>query len=323
MSPQSHSASHAAPEDFDAVPTARPSTSTVILPAAQGAPMTRMLPRSLMAPAVIALLLWMIVPLAMTIYFSLVEYNLMDAGAHPFAGWSNFEYFLTDEDFWPAVWNTLVLIGSVIGITVVVGIAIALLINDPFPGQGLVRVLLISPFFVMPAVNALLWKHMMMNPIYGVLAQVWQFFGATPVDWLTDHPLFAIIVMLSWQWLPFACLIFITSLQSLDKEQMEAARMDNANPIQRFWFLILPHLGRPIAVVIMIEVIFLLSVFAEIVISTNGGPGNASTNLTYMIYKQSLMNFDVGVASAGALFAIVLANIVAIFLIRAIGKNLD
>ena len=276
-----------------------------------------------MAPAVATLFLWMIVPLLMTLYFSLVTYNLMQPGDRPFAGLGNFEYFVTDADFWPAVWNTLVLIGSVILITLVLGVLLALLVNEPFPGQGIVRVLLISPFFVMPAVNALLWKHMMMNPIYGVLAHVWRMFGAEPVDWLTDLPLFSVIVMVAWQWLPFACLIFITSLQSLDREQMEAARMDGATSVQRFFYLTLPHLGRPMAVVIMIEMIFLLSVFAEIAITTGGGPGNASTNLTYLIFKQSLLNFDVGVASAGALFAVVLANIVAFFLIRIIGKNLD
>ncbi|MBX3609396.1 MAG: sugar ABC transporter permease [Hydrogenophaga sp.] len=285
--------------------------------------MTRLLPRTLMAPAVIALLLWMLVPLLMTIWFSLVNYNLLQPGDHPFAGLANYEYFITDPDFWPAVSNTLLLIGSVIVITVVLGVLLALLVNDPFPGRGIVRVLLISPFFVMPAVNALLWKHMMMNPIYGVLANLWKFFGLTPVDWLTDVPLFSVIVMVAWQWLPFACLIFITSLQSLDREQMEAARMDGANAFQRFFYLTLPHLARPMAVVIMIEMIFLLSVFAEIAITTAGGPGNESTNLTYLIFKQSLMNFDVGVASAGALFAVVLANIVAVFLIRIIGKNLD
>lgn len=285
--------------------------------------MNRLLPRGLMAPAVIALLLWMLVPLLMTIGFSLVNYNLMQPGQHGFAGLANYEYFITDPDFWPAVANTLLLIGSVILITVVLGVLLALLVNDPFPGRGIVRVLLISPFFVMPAVNALLWKHMMMNPIYGVLANVWKFFGLTPVDWLTDVPLFSVIVMVAWQWLPFACLIFITSLQSLDREQMEAARMDGASAVQRFWYLTLPHLARPMAVVIMIEMIFLLSVFAEIAITTAGGPGNESTNLTYLIFKQSLMNFDVGVASAGALFAVVLANIVAVFLIRIIGKNLD
>lgn len=285
--------------------------------------MNRLLPRALMTPAVLALLLWMVVPLCMTLYFSTVNYNLMQPGERNFIGLENFHYFITDPDFWPAVWNTLLLIGSVIVITVVLGIGLALLVNEPFPGRGIVRVLLISPFFVMPAVNALLWKHMMMNPIYGVLANLWKAFGATPVDWLTDMPLFSVILMVAWQWLPFACLIFITSLQSLDREQMEAARMDGANAFQRFGYLTLRHLGRPMAVVIMIEMIFLLSVFAEIAITTNGGPGNESTNLTYMIFKQSLMNFDVGVASAGALFAVILANIVAAFLIRIIGKNLD
>jgi sorbitol/mannitol transport system permease protein len=285
--------------------------------------MNRILPRALMAPAVVTLFLWMIVPLAMTIYFSLVRYNLMQPGEKDFLGLENFRYFVTDPDFGPSVLNTLELLGAVIAITVVLGVALALLVNEPFFGRGIVRVLLISPFFVMPTANALLWKHMMMNPIYGVLAQVWIFFGATPVDWLTDHPLMSVILMVAWQWLPFACLIFITSLQSLDRDQMEAAGMDGANPLQKFWFLTLPHLGRSIAVVVMIEMIFLMSVFAEIFTTTGGGPGNESTNVAFLIFKQALMNFDVGVASAGALFAVVLANIAAVFLIRMIGKNLD
>ncbi|QTN22395.1 sugar ABC transporter permease [Rhizobacter sp. AJA081-3] len=285
--------------------------------------MNRLLPRALMAPAVVTLFLWMIVPLAMTLYFSVVRYNLMQPGPKDFIGLANFEYFVTDPDFGPSVLNTLMLLGSVIAITVILGVALALLVNESFPGRGIVRVLLISPFFVMPTANALLWKHMMMNPVYGVLAQVAIFFGATPVDWLTDHPLFSVILMVAWQWLPFACLIFITSLQSLDRDQMEAAGMDGANALQKFWFLTLPHLGRPIAVVVMIEMIFLMSVFAEIFTTTGGGPGNESTNVAFLIFKQALMNFDVGVASAGALFAVVLANIAAVFLIRMIGKNLD
>lgn len=285
--------------------------------------MDRLLSRSLMAPAVLTLLVWMLVPLGMTVYFSLINYNLMQPGDHPWVGGENYTFFITDPDFWASINNTLLLIGSVILITVVGGVLLALLVNDPFPGRAVVRVLLISPFFVMPAVNALLWKHMMMNPIYGVLANLWSAVGLTPVDWMTDAPLLSVIIMVAWQWLPFACLIFITSLQSLDREQMEAARMDGANAFQRFTYLTVPHLARPIAVVIMIEMIFLLSIFAEIAITTGGGPGNASTNLTYLIFKQALLNFDVGTASAGALFAIVLANIVAIFLIRIIGKNLD
>jgi sorbitol/mannitol transport system permease protein len=289
---------------------------------ARAAP-SRLLPRALMAPAIVTLFLWMIVPLVLSLYFSTVHYNLMQPGEKTFLGLANFEFFVTDPDFGPSVVNTLVLLGSVILITVVGGIGLALLVDAPFPGRGILRVLLISPFFVMPTANALLWKHMMMNPIYGIFAQVWGFFGASPVDWLTDHALFSVILIVAWQWLPFACLIFITSLQSLDRDQMEAAGMDGANPFQKFWYLTLPHLGRPIAVVVMIEMIFLLSVFAEIFTTTGGGPGNESTNVAFLIFKQALMNFDVGVASAGALFAVVLANIAAVFLIRLIGKNLD
>jgi len=285
--------------------------------------MNRSIPRLLLAPAVGTLFLWMIVPLGMTIYFSLVRYNLMQPDQTGFAGLENFSFFVTDPSFGTAVVNTLLLLGSVIAITVPIGVALALLINEPFPGRGIVRVLLISPFFVMPTVNALLWKNMMMNPIYGVLAQVWTCFGAQPVDWLTDHPLFSVIVMVAWQWLPFATLIFMTALQGMDREQLEAARMDGATYLQQVRFLYLPHLGRSVAVVVMIELIFLLGVFAEIYTTTAGGPGDASTNVTFLIFKQALLNFDAGVASAGALFAVLLANIVAVFLIRMVGKNLD
>jgi sorbitol/mannitol transport system permease protein len=285
--------------------------------------MKRLLPRLLLTPAVASLLLWMIVPLVMTIYFSVIRYNLMQPEQTGFVGLENFEYFVTDPSFSVAVVNTLLLLGSVIAITVVLGVAIALLIDEPFAGRGVVRVLLISPFFVMPAVNALLWKNMMMHPIYGVLAQVWIFFGAQPVDWLTDFPLGSVIVMVAWQWLPFAALIFMTALQSMNREQLEAARMDGATYLQQLRYLYIPHLGRSMAVVVMIEMIFLLSVFAEIFTTTGGGPGDASTNVAFLIFKQALLNFDAGVASAGALFAVVLANIAAVFLIRMVGKNLD
>lgn len=285
--------------------------------------MNRILPRLLLTPAVATLLLWMLVPLLMTLYFSVIRFNLLQPDQIGFVGLANFEYFVTDPSFITAIGNTLVLLGSVIGITVVFGVAIALLINEPFAGRALVRVLLISPFFVMPTVNALLWKNMMMNPIYGVLAQVWLFFGATPVDWLTDWPLFSIVIMVSWQWLPFATLIFVTALQSMDREQLEASRMDGAHYGQQLRNLYLPHLSRSVAVVVMIELIFLLSVFAEIFTTTGGGPGDASTNIAFLIFKQALLNFDAGVASAGALFAVVLANIAAVFLIRLVGKNLD
>jgi sorbitol/mannitol transport system permease protein len=285
--------------------------------------MNRLLPRLLLTPAVATLFLWMIVPLVMTIYFSLIRFNLLQPDQSGFVGLENFEYFITDPSFGAAVLNTVVLLGSVIAITVVLGVALALLINEPFAGRGMVRLRLISPFFVMPTVNALMWKNMMMNPIYGVLAQVWIFLGMEPIDWLTDFPLLSVIIMVSWQWLPFATLIFMTALQSMDREQLEASRMDGANYGQQLRYLYIPHLGRSVAVVVMIELIFLLSVFAEIYTTTGGGPGDASTNVAFLIFKQALLNFDAGVASAGALLAVVLANIAAIFMIRMVGKNLD
>ena len=285
--------------------------------------MKRLVPRLLLAPAVVSLLAWMLVPLAMTVYFSLVHYNLLMPGRHLFTGLENYRYFMSDPAFGTSLVNTLELLGSVIAITVVLGIALAQLVHEPFPGRPVVRLMLIAPFFVMPAASALLWKYMMMNPIYGVLAQISLALGFKPVDWLTELPLLSIIIIVSWEWLPFAFLIFMTALQSLDQEQMEAARMDGANALQRFWYLTLPHLKRSISMVVMIELIFLISVFAEIFTTTGGGPGNASSNLAYLIFKQALVNFDVGMASAGALLAVVLANVVALFAIRAIGKNLD
>jgi sorbitol/mannitol transport system permease protein len=128
--------------------------------------------------------------------------------------------------------------------------------------------------------------------------------------------------MVSWQWTPFAILIFMTSLQSQDQEQREAAILDGAGAWSQFWNLTLPHLARPIAIVVMIQMIFHLAIFVEIFVSTSGGPGTTSTNIAYLIYVQALLQFDVGMASAGGVFAVTLANIVAIFLIRAVGNNL-
>ncbi len=284
--------------------------------------MSRTLARLLQAPSVILLLLWMLVPLGMTIYFSTIRYQLLYPERQGFVGWSNYEFFFTDPSFWPAIFNTLTLVGSVLVITVGLGLAIALLIDRSFPGRGLLRVLLISPFFIMPTVNALLWKNMMLHPIYGLFAVVAGFLGLEPVEWLKDAPLFSVIMIVSWQWTPFAILIFITSLQNFDHEQKEAALLDGAGFRARFFHLILPHLARPIAVVIMIQTIFHLSIFAEIFVTTSGGPGVQSTNLAFLIFAQALQGFDVGVASAGGVLAIVLANIVAIFLIRLIGRNL-
>ena len=284
---------------------------------------TRGLARLMMAPSVILLLVWMIVPLSMTLWFSFQNYNLLNPANVSFAGLFNYRFFYTDPAFFQSVWNTLMIVGGVLLITVVGGTLIALLIDQPIFGQGIVRILVISPFFVMPPVAALVWKNMIMHPSYGVLADISRLFGLQPVDWFAQYPLLAIIIIVAWQWLPFATLILLTALQSLDSEQKEAAEMDGANVLNRFIYLTLPHLARAMTVVVLIQTIFLLGVYAEILVTTNGGPGYASTNLVFLIYRTALLGYDVGGASAGGIIAIILANIVAIFLMRAVGRNLD
>jgi sorbitol/mannitol transport system permease protein len=278
--------------------------------------------KSLQAPSIILLFLWMIVPLSMTIYFSFMRYNLMYPERDGPAGFSNYEFFLTDPALPDAVINSLILVGSVISISVVLGLLIAILLQKTFRGRGIARVMLISPFFIMPTVNALLWKNMFMNPVYGIFAFISSTLGLPVIDWLSDLPLFSVIMMLSWQWTPFAILIFMTSLQSMDQEQVEAAEIEGAGFWAKFRYLTLPHLSRSIGVVIMIQAIFHLSVFAEIFVTTAGGPGYDSTNTTFLIFSQALMQFDAGVSSAGGVFAIIIANIVAFFLIKSVAKGM-
>jgi len=281
------------------------------------------LARFMVAPSVLLLLGWMIVPLAMTLWFSFQSYNLLSPGMEQFIGLTNYKYFLSDPAFWTAMANTLMIVGGVLAITVVGGVVLALLLDQPIMGQGIVRILMIAPFFIMPTVSALVWKNMFMNPVNGLFAWMAKAVGAQPIDFFAQYPLMSIILIVAWQWLPFATLILLTALQSLDSEQMEAAEMDGAGAWSKFTHLVLPHLSRAITVVILIETIFLLSVFAEILVTTNGGPGYASTNLTFLVYSQALLQYDVGGASAGGIVAVILANIVAIFLMRMIGKTLE
>lgn len=284
---------------------------------------TRLLGRVAVAPSVAILFVWMIVPLALTLYFSTLRYDLLNPQLEGFVGFENYSWFLTDPAFLTSLRNTLVLVGSVLVLTVVLGTLVALLIEQPILGRGFVRIMVIAPFFVMPTVSALVWKNLLMHPVSGLLAWLATLLGLTPVDWFAEAPLAAVIMIVAWQWLPFATLILLTALQSLDTEQKEAAEMDGAGAFPYFFHIVLPHLARPITVVILIETIFLLTVFAEIFVTTGGGPGLATTNIAFLVYAQALIQYDVGGASAGGIVAVVLANIAAFFLVRMVGKNLE
>lgn len=282
---------------------------------------SRSIARLMMAPATTLLLGWMLIPLAMTLYFSFKKYLPLRGGDLGWVGFENYARFLSSSSFWPAVATTLVIVGGVLLITVMLGILLALLLDQPIWGQGVVRILVIAPFFVMPTVSGLVWKNMFMDPVNGFFAHLWRAFGAEPIQWLSQASMPSLVMIISWQWLPFATLILLTAIQSLDSEQIEAAEMDGARPLARFWFIILPHLARAITVVILIQTIFLLSIFAEIFVTTAGAFGTKT--LTYLIFQRVLESQNVGLGSAGGVYAIILANIVAIFLMRIVGKNLD
>ncbi|MGB0844166.1 MAG: carbohydrate ABC transporter permease [Alphaproteobacteria bacterium] len=310
--------------------------------------MNRKTARLLQAPSIILLLVWMIVPLSMTLFFSFIRYVLNNLRKPEwttpdianFRGFGNYEYVLFKaKDFVFALQNSLIIVCSIVFLTVILGLAIALMVNRAFPGRGIVRVLLISPFFVMPAVNAVLWINMILDPVLGLngiavagindlvtalegVPLIGSFFALWPnIEAIsfraTQTSIIAVIIMVVWQWTPFAVLIFMTSLQSEDQEQKEAALLDGAGAWSQFRNLTLPHLARPIAIVVMIQAIFHLSLYAEIEIVSRG---SGNKNLPYLIGEFSFNN--IGAASATGIIAVILANIVAIFLLRMVGKNL-
>ena len=307
----------------------------------------RTLPRLLQAPAVIMLLLWMLVPLGMTLFFSFIRYVLNSLrrpewttpSIENWRGLGNYKYVLDAKDFWFAIQNSVFIVVSILIFTVIFGLLIAVLVNRSFPGRGIVRVLLISPFFVMPAVNAVLWINMILDPVLGlnglvvagindlvVGLQEFPLIGPFFSMWPELEPIsfrasqtsaYAVIMMVTWQWTPFAVLIFMTSLQSEDESQKEAAMLDGAGAWSQFINLTVPHLARPIAIVVMIQSIFHLSLYAEIEIVSRC---NGNKNLPYLIGEFTSNN--IGAASATGIFAVILANIIAIFLLRMVGKSL-
>jgi sorbitol/mannitol transport system permease protein len=283
----------------------------------------------------------------MTLYFSFIRYVLnstirpewMSPSLSNWRGFGNYEYVLKAKDFWFAIQNSVFIVSSILVLTVVLGLGIAVLVNRSFPGRGIVRVLLISPFFVMPAVNAVLWINMILDPVLGLNGLAVAGINDI-VDGLRDFPVlggffsmwpqfepisfratqtssYAVIMMVAWQWTPFAVLIFMTSLQSEDESQKEAATLDGASAWSQFINLTVPHLARPIAIVVMIQSIFHLSLYAEIEIVSRG---NGNKNLPYLIGEFTSNN--IGAASATGIFAVILANIIAIFLLRMVGKSL-
>jgi len=290
-----------------------------------GKPGKREWRKFLSSPGLIFLIIVTQVPFVVAIYFSFNGWNLTRPASRGFLGWDrmwrNYSRILQNQDFYTVIWNTVVLTGSVVIITFILGLMLAMLLNRPFPGRSLARTLLISPFLVMPVAAAVLWKNVLLDPTFGFSTLLQRSLGL-PVNYLFESaPMATVIAVVAWQWTPFVMLILLAGLQSLPDSTLEAASIDGASGFSLFRFIVLPHLKRFIEIALLLETIFVLNVFGIIDIATAGGPGLATTNLPYQIFLEYTKRFNIGRASAYGIFAIILANIVVVFLLRIISKQ--
>jgi len=275
----------------------------------------------LSAPTITFLVIITQIPFVLTIYYSFLNWNLLRPGNIRWVWFRNYIRPFLDADFYQILWQTVYLTLSVVVITFVFGMLLAILLNRPFPGRGLARTLLISPFLVMPVVTSVLWKNVLLNPVFGLAGYVLGLVGLPSIDWLAHYPMASIIAIVSWQWIPFVMLILLAGLQSLPDSTLEAARIDGAGGVALFWYIVVPHLKRFIEIALLLEIIFILNIFGQIFVVTSGGPGIATTNLPFEIYKEAFLRWNISAASALGVLAVVLANIVVLMFMRIIQQE--
>jgi sorbitol/mannitol transport system permease protein len=292
--------------------------------------------RGPLLPALIFAVIVTQIPFLVTIAISFLNWNILQPGTknflglgqyQSFAGLDNYVTVFTDARLRKAVGNTVVLTVSVVVASTILGLLLAILLDKKFPGRGLARTLLIAPFLVMPVAAALLWKHALYNPDYGlfngVLNWIWQLFGAEQgptIDWISRWPMPSVIVVLVWEWTPFMMLILLAGLQSQPGDILEAAKIDRASSFQTFRFITLPHLRQYIELSALLGSIYVLQTFDAIYTITQGGPGAATTNLPYEIYLTMFRKYEYGEAAAAGVVVVIATIIVATFALRTISS---
>jgi sorbitol/mannitol transport system permease protein len=276
--------------------------------------------RGPLLPALVFAIVMTQVPFLVTVYYSFQSRNLLIPDSGGFVGLENYGKVFTDDLFRNAVVNTVVLTASAVLLSMLIGVALAVLLDQRFFGRGIVRTLLITPFLVMPAAAALLWKTSMFNPVFGLVNWALSPFGVESVDWVSRFPMTSIVLVLTWQWTPFMMLIVLAGLQSQSPEVLEAAKVDGARAWQTFGQVTLPHLRQFIELGILLGSIFIVQTFDAIFMITQGGPGQATTNLPYFIYQQAFRAFDVGEAAAAGVIVVAATIVIATFALRVISN---
>ena len=299
-------------------------------------PRNRWKRRGPLLPALVFTIIVTQLPFLLTIAISTLHWNVLRPGEsdflglgsyQSFAGLKNYATVFTDERLRTATINTVVLTTSVVIGSVLLGLGLAVLLDRRFPGRGLARTLLIAPFLVMPVASALVWKHALYNPDYGlfngVLNWIWHLFGAGEgpvIDYVSSTPMLAVVAALVWQWTPFMMLILLAGLQAQPGDVLEAARIDGASGIQTFRHITLPFLRRYLDLATLLGTIYVLQTFDAIFTITQGGPGTATTNLPYEIYLTTFRKYEYGEAAAAGVVVVILTIIVATFALRTISS---
>jgi sorbitol/mannitol transport system permease protein len=277
----------------------------------------------LLVPAIAYLALITQAPFIVTLWYSIHKWILDEPDlGQSIVGFDNFTYtVLHDTVFSDSVKNTLVITFSIIGVTLVLGLIFALLLHRPFFGRGFVRALMIAPFFVMPTVNAVVWKNFFLDPILGLFDWLLTELHLTPVDWLTLYPRVSVIAIASWQWTPFMMLILLAGLQGVPDEIREAARIDGTSLVEEFRYITFPLLLRYMELCILLGTVYVLNLFGEIRVATGGGPGTQSTTLTYYTYQTIHDYNDVGDSAALGVLAVIFASVIAAGLLRLLTRT--
>ncbi len=275
--------------------------------------------RAPLLPALIFVILMTQLPFLATLVISFMNWNAYYPDERGFAGFDNFKRVFTDVNARQAVVVTILLTLAVVLISLLLGLGIALLLDRKFRGRGIVRTLMITPFLIVPIAAALLWKHALYNPEYGLFNGALKFvFGdnAPQPDWISTNPLWAIIAALVWQWTPFMMLILLAGLQGRPLDVVEAARIDGANGWQIFKSMTLPHLRQYIELSGLLGAIYVVQNFDHVFTITSGGLGTA--NLPYYIYQTFYTAQDYGRASAAGVVVVVGTIIIATFALRSV-----
>ncbi|MEU7643797.1 carbohydrate ABC transporter permease [Streptomyces huasconensis] len=277
--------------------------------------------RAPLLPALIFMITVTQLPFVATLVISFFDWNALYPDARRFTWFANYSEVLTDPDLRASVLTTILLTASVVLTSLVLGLVLALLLDRRFKGRGIVRTLLIAPFLLVPVAAALLWKHVLYNPEYGLFNGLLRWIGgdgAAQPDWISNAPLPAVAASLVWQWTPFMMLILLAGLQSRDPQLIEAARMDGAGDWQVFRHLTLPHLRRYLELGALLGSIYIVQNFDAVFTLTSGGLGTA--NLPYTVYQSFYQAHENGLASAAGVLVVIGSLVIATFALRVVSS---